>query len=110
MSYKSLQTYNQSHVSRYIVLTVCLSTLAVVVGIFHLFNASVIAYQLGQNEQTISEMNQKIAQLESAYYEETKNITAESAKFAVQQYSPASENLRYARVGGATYSLLTQTR
>jgi|GEM_PF-7064950 len=110
MSYNNLQTYSQNHVSRYIVLTVCLCAVAVLCGIVSLFQTSSIAYELRQGEKHITEMNQQIAELESAYYEETKNISVSSAQFAMQEYSPASENLRYARVGGATYTLLTQSR
>jgi len=111
MSYtKTTQTYTQDRVTRYIVLTVCLSVLCMVWGIVNLFSTSSVAYQVSQYENQIAVMNQDIAELESSYYTDTKNLTIADATVAVEKYSPSSGNLRYARVGGATYSLLTENR
>lgn len=111
MSYtKNTQTHTQDRVTRYIILTVCLSTLFASWGVFNLFSTSSIAYQVSQYERYVSEMNQDIAELESSYYEDTQNLTIADARVSVEEYSPASGNLRYARVGGTTYSLLTENR
>ena len=111
MSYtKTTQTYTQDRMARYIVLIVCLSVTSALWGMISLFSTSSVAYQVSQYESQIAQMNQDIAELESSYYIDTQNLTIADATVTVEEYSPASGSLRYARVGGATYSLLTQSR
>ena len=79
-----------------------------VVGMSMLYVSTSYAYQSAKLDEESKALSEEIATLESAYKEQTASFSdTEFASTRMTRYSPGGEHVRYARVGGSVYSMLS---
>jgi hypothetical protein len=80
-----------------------------VVGMLMLYTSTAYAYEAAKLDQSSEDLSGEIASLESVYKDKTANFISQGAHRAnMVRYSPGSREVRYAQVGGAVYSMLSQ--
>lgn len=101
------RTHRQNRVPRYVALLVLVNIFALGFGVSHVTSSSRVAYELGSTEKEISQLQYEIALMENQYHTVASVYDVQSSQSELVAFTPASQQLRYARVGGSVYSLLT---
>ena len=98
---------HQQRIFRYALLILAGSVLCASYGVYGMFDSSRTAYEVQDLTGEIAQINLEIAQEESRYYETTQALVQDKASSSMIAYSPSSQDLRYAQVGGSVYSFAT---
>ena len=82
------------------------SIVSIFSGTYFLFSSAQTAYAVRGTEKELVELQQAVAEAERKRFVLTEDVIDSPTHQALVSYTPQSENLRYAQVGGAVYSLL----
>lgn len=82
----------------------------VITGMVMLYASTAYAYEAAEFDRSTQDLSGEIASLESVYKEQTAYFNQESfSNTKMVRYSPRGETVRYARVGGSVYSMLSSS-
>ena len=95
---------------RYVLCLLGAIVLLCALGMSLLYSSTAYAYQTGKLDEDSQKLAGEIAQLESTYKKDTMAFEKSEGIRGnrMVSYSPAGEEVRYARVGGSVYSMLSR--